>query len=96
MEALRTLIQADLDAVEQVIRDRLASEVPLIRQVAEYLVSSGGKRLRPALVVLSAGASGYLGRLFNNVSTQTNMRSPGDMQDARPLLLVEVATEGVR
>ena len=62
MEALRTLIQADLDAVEQVIRDRLASEVPLIRQVAEYLVSSGGKRLRPALVVLSAGASGYLGR----------------------------------
>ena len=62
MEVFRTLIKADLDAVEQVIRDRLASEVPLIRQVAEYLVSGGGKRLRPALVVLSAGASGYSGR----------------------------------
>jgi len=62
MEVFRTLIKADLDAVEQIIRDRLASEVPLIRQVAEYLVSSGGKRLRPALVVLAAGASGYHGR----------------------------------
>ncbi len=62
MDVFRNLIQADLDAVEQVIRDRLASEVPLIRQVADYLVSSGGKRLRPALVVLSAGASGYAGR----------------------------------
>ncbi len=62
MEVFRTVIKADLDAVEQIIRDRLASEVPLIRQVAEYLVSSGGKRLRPALVVLAAGASGYHGR----------------------------------
>jgi octaprenyl-diphosphate synthase len=62
MEVFRNLIKADLDAVEQVIRDRLASDVPLIRQVAEYLVSSGGKRLRPALVLLSAGASGYAGR----------------------------------
>ena len=62
MEAFRNLIQADLDAVQTVIGDRLASEVPLIRQVAEYLVSSGGKRLRPALVLLSAGACGYKGR----------------------------------
>jgi octaprenyl-diphosphate synthase len=62
MEAFRSLIKADLDAVEAVIRERLASEVPLIRQVAEYLVSGGGKRLRPALVVLAAGASGYAGR----------------------------------
>ena len=68
MELFRTLIKADLDAVEQVIRDRLASEVPLIRQVAEYLVSSGGKRLRPALVVLAAGASGYHGRVHLEIA----------------------------
>ena len=49
-------------AVDQVIRGRLTSEVALIRQVAEYIVGGGGKRLRPALVLLSAGAFGYRGR----------------------------------
>ncbi|MBC7782098.1 MAG: polyprenyl synthetase family protein [Proteobacteria bacterium] len=61
METFRRLIQEDLEAVETVIRDRLASDVPLIRQVAAYLVSGGGKRLRPALVLLAAGACGYKG-----------------------------------
>src|SRR5262245_65866272 len=50
-----------MQAVDEVIRVRLASEVALIRQVAEYIVGSGGKRLRPALVILSAGAFGYRG-----------------------------------
>lgn len=49
-------------AVDEVIRDRLHSEVVLIRQVAEYIVGSGGKRIRPILVILSAGAIGYRGR----------------------------------
>jgi len=62
MEGFRSLIQADLDRVQSIVVDRLASEVPLIRQVAEYLVSGGGKRLRPALVLLSAGACGYRGK----------------------------------
>src|SRR5512139_3422379 len=48
--------------VDQVIRDRLRSEVALVSQVGEYIVNSGGKRLRPALVVLSAQAFGYGGR----------------------------------
>jgi len=48
-------------AVDEVIRQRLHSEVVLIRQVAEYIINSGGKRLRPALVLLSAGAFGYGG-----------------------------------
>ncbi len=61
LEAIREFIAADLRAVDEVIRARLASEVVLIRQVAEYIVGSGGKRLRPALVVLSAGAFGYRG-----------------------------------
>jgi octaprenyl-diphosphate synthase len=49
-------------AVDAVIRDRLHSDVVLIRQVAEYIIGAGGKRLRPALLVLSAGALGYRGK----------------------------------
>ncbi len=54
-------IAADMQAVDRVIRDRLHSEVVLIRQVAEYIIHSGGKRLRPALVLFTAGAMGYKG-----------------------------------
>jgi octaprenyl-diphosphate synthase len=59
---IRDFIAADMRAVDAVIRSRLASDVALVRQVAEYIVGSGGKRLRPALVLLSAGAFGYQGR----------------------------------
>ena len=48
-------------AVDGVIRARLDSGVLLIRQVAEYIVGGGGKRLRPILLLLSAGAFGYRG-----------------------------------
>ncbi|NMG76263.1 octaprenyl diphosphate synthase [Aromatoleum diolicum] len=54
-------ISADMQAVDAVIRQRLHSDVVLIRQVAEYIIHSGGKRLRPALVLFSAGAMGYQG-----------------------------------
>lgn len=50
-----------MKAVDAVIRARLSSEVVLIRQVAEYIISAGGKRLRPALVLFAAGATGYKG-----------------------------------
>ena len=50
-----------MQAVDAVIRRRLHSEVVLVRQVAEYIIQSGGKRLRPALVLLAAGALGYRG-----------------------------------
>jgi octaprenyl-diphosphate synthase len=49
-----------MDAVDTVIRQRLHSEVALVDQVAEYIVNSGGKRLRPALVLLSAGCFGEI------------------------------------
>ena len=52
---------ADMRAVDGVIRRRLDSGVVLIRQVAEYIVGGGGKRLRPMLLLLSAGAFGYRG-----------------------------------
>ena len=58
---IQDLIAADMRAVDAVIRTRLHSDVALVRDVAEYIVGSGGKRLRPALVILSAGALGYQG-----------------------------------
>ena len=61
LEQLYNLIGSDMAAVDAVIRTRLDSEVALVRQVAEYIIQSGGKRLRPALVLLAAGALGYRG-----------------------------------
>ncbi|MBS0348503.1 MAG: octaprenyl diphosphate synthase [Proteobacteria bacterium] len=54
-------IAEDMKALDAVIRDRLYSDVVLIRQVAEYIIGSGGKRLRPAMVLFTAGAAGYQG-----------------------------------
>lgn len=54
-------IAEDMKAVDGVIRQRLHSDVVLIRQVAEYIINSGGKRLRPALVLMTARAAGYEG-----------------------------------
>jgi octaprenyl-diphosphate synthase len=62
LEQLYALIGPEMQAVDSVIRNRLHSEVVLVRQVAEYIIGSGGKRMRPALVLLSAGAMGYMGR----------------------------------
>ncbi|HWQ37344.1 MAG TPA: polyprenyl synthetase family protein [Burkholderiales bacterium] len=50
-----------METVDAVVRKRLHSDVTLVRQVAEYIVGSGGKRLRPALVILSARACGFRG-----------------------------------
>jgi octaprenyl-diphosphate synthase len=63
MELLPLLapVEDDMRRVDAVIRARLASDVVLVAQVAEYIVGGGGKRLRPALVLLSAGACGYPG-----------------------------------
>lgn len=60
-EIINNLIADDMKKIDVVIRERLSSEVELIRQVSDYIIGSGGKRLRPALVILSAGASGYTG-----------------------------------
>ncbi len=63
LENLNQLLAADMAAVDQVIRSRLYSDVALVNQVGEYIIGSGGKRLRPALVILSAKAFGYQGKL---------------------------------
>lgn len=61
LEQLNNLIGPDMKAVDAVIRTRLHSDVALVQQVAEYIINAGGKRLRPSLVLLSAGALGYRG-----------------------------------
>lgn len=61
LDALQRLVADDMRAVDKVIRQRLHSEVVLIRQVSEHIINSGGKRLRPMLVILSAGACGFRG-----------------------------------
>jgi octaprenyl-diphosphate synthase len=51
-----------MSAVDAIIRERLSSDVPLVRQVAEYIIAGGGKRMRPALLLLSSGAAAYTGK----------------------------------
>lgn len=58
---LYALIDQDMLAVDAVIRKSLHSDVVLVRQVAEYIISAGGKRMRPALVLMAARACGYQG-----------------------------------
>lgn len=61
LESIRAPIAADLESVDAVIRRRLASDVVLIRTISGYIIASGGKRLRPALVLLAAQAFGAEG-----------------------------------
>ena len=55
LENIRRVIDADMTAVDSVIRRRLASDVVLINQISNYIIGSGGKRLRPVLVLLAGG-----------------------------------------
>jgi len=60
-DEFKALLQDDMTRVDAVIRQRLHSEVALVNQIAEYIIAGGGKRLRPAMVVLCANALGYRG-----------------------------------
>ena len=61
IEPIRTLAADHLKALDAVIRHHLHSDVALVRQIAEHLIHSGGKRLRPLLLLLCARALGYQG-----------------------------------
>ena len=54
--------------VDRVIARRLDSGVPLVSQVSQYIISAGGKRVRPALLLLTAGALGYQGTQHHNLA----------------------------
>jgi len=61
LDDLKALTDADMRRVNQVITDNLASDVVLINQLSQHIILSGGKRLRPMLVMLCAKACGYRG-----------------------------------
>ncbi|MDH3536166.1 MAG: polyprenyl synthetase family protein [Gammaproteobacteria bacterium] len=61
LEDLKTLTDSDMLRVNQVITDNLASDVALINQLSKHIILSGGKRLRPMLVILAAKACRYQG-----------------------------------
>jgi octaprenyl-diphosphate synthase len=65
---VRQLAAADMRSVDSLIRKSLDSDVLLVSQVSEYIVTSGGKRLRPLVVLLAANALGYPGRLHVNAA----------------------------
>lgn len=58
LDSIQACIADDMRQVDAVIRQRLHSEVTLVNQVSEYIIHSGGKRLRPALVLLAGGCFG--------------------------------------
>ncbi len=63
-EAVRTLqrlVADDMEAVNELIRDRLGSDVEMIPELANHLIESGGKRLRPMLTLTCARMCGYEG-----------------------------------
>lgn len=62
IQEIRDLIAEDMEAVNQTILSRLSSDVVLINQIGHYIVNSGGKRLRPMIVLLAARACGYAGQ----------------------------------
>ena len=62
IDDIRALVSADAEGVDRLILTRLRSEVALINELGRYIINSGGKRLRPLLVLLAARACGYQGK----------------------------------
>lgn len=62
LEQILTLVKADMQAVDQAILAQLNSDVVLINQLGHYIISGGGKRIRPLIAVLAANAVGYKGQ----------------------------------
>ena len=57
-----------MQAVDRVIRQKLHSEVALVSQIADYIISAGGKRIRPVLVLLTANAYAYRGSAHHQLA----------------------------
>ena len=62
LDDLIALVARDMEAVNAIIVERMASDVPMIPALAGHLIQSGGKRLRPILTLAAAGLCGYEGR----------------------------------
>ena len=61
MSGVVALMTAEMHAVDRVIVQRLSSDVALINQISHYIISAGGKRIRPMLVLLFSNALGFTG-----------------------------------
>lgn len=59
LSTIKTLVQTELDQTKQTIYDRLASQIPLAQEITQHIINSGGKRIRPLLVLLIAQALQY-------------------------------------
>jgi octaprenyl-diphosphate synthase len=68
LNKLRTPLERELNAMNHLIRESLKSTVPLVNQIGEHLIHSGGKRLRPMLTLVSAKACGYTGEAHINMA----------------------------
>ena len=69
IQSIYSLIEDDMSAVDAMIQARLQSDVVLVNQLGHYIINSGGKRLRPALAILSARACAYQGEQHTNLAT---------------------------
>jgi len=56
LQTILSPISADMQSLNDVIRSRLSSEVALINQISAYIIEAGGKRIRPALLLLTSQA----------------------------------------
>lgn len=63
------IVEDEFTAVNALITQQLSSDVPLVERIAHYIVESGGKRMRPLLVLLSAGALNYSGKDHTKLAT---------------------------
>ena len=61
-EQIQDLMKVDMKKVDDILINRLDTEVDLINQMSRYIITSGGKRLRPLLLLLCAKATGYEGK----------------------------------
>jgi len=73
IEFVKTVLSEEMRAVDDLIRTSLHSEVALIGQVAEYIIGAGGKRLRPQVLLLSAGALGYRGTRHHQLAAMVEL-----------------------
>ena len=65
---IKALISDDMASVNKLVETSLSSDVPLINQLGQYIKNTGGKRLRPALVILSSKIFSYQGTQHINLA----------------------------
>lgn len=66
--SILSLVTPEMNQVNQVIRQQLHSDVALVNQISEYIISAGGKRIRPMIVLLIANAHAYKGEHHHHLA----------------------------